>query len=162
DNVKPSKEEYVALVAGLRNLDTTVLPAFPSFLPARDLSAGSERYIVGPISLEKFAPGIPPSVVAFSQGAEGQIASFRTSNADLNLAVLNYPTPQIAMQKVQEFQSVTGVRAKRAGPLVAVVLPPNDPDAAERLLAEIRYEAQITLSEHVPNRRDNIGNLIIN
>ena len=51
---------------------------------------------------------------------------------------------------------------KRAGPLVAVVLGPSDPDSAERLLAQVRYQASVTRSEYVPTRRDNIGNLVIN
>jgi len=159
---KPSQEEYQVLVAGLRNVDTTALPALTGFLPSRNLAPGTERYILGPVSLEKFAPGIPPSVAAFSMGAEGQMGSFRSPKGDLKLVLFNYPTPQIAMQKVLEFQKLQGVAAKRSGPLVAVVLPQADPDAAERLLAEVRYEAQVTLNERVPTRRDNIGDLIIN
>ncbi len=66
------------------------------------------------------------------------------------------------MQKVQDFQKVPGVVAKRSGPLVAAVVAPADPDAAERLLGEVRYEAQITLAERMPTQKDNIGDLIIN
>jgi hypothetical protein len=51
---------------------------------------------------------------------------------------------------------------KRSGPLVAVVLAPPDSDAAERLLAQIRYQASVTRDEYVPTRRDNIGNLVVN
>jgi len=51
--------------------------------------------------------------------------------------------------------------AKRSGPLVAVVVSPSDPDAAERLLSEVRYQANITFNERVPNARDNVGNLIL-
>jgi hypothetical protein len=45
---------------------------------------------------------------------------------------------------------------------VAAIVAPSDPDAAERLLAQVRYEAQVTLAERMPTRRDNIGDLIIN
>ena len=51
---------------------------------------------------------------------------------------------------------------KRSGPLVAVILAPPDPDAAERLLGQVRYQADVTRDEYVPTRRDNIGNLVIN
>jgi hypothetical protein len=51
---------------------------------------------------------------------------------------------------------------KRSGPLVAVVLSPPNPDAAEKLLSLIRYQADVTLDERVNTRRDNIGNLVIN
>ena len=52
--------------------------------------------------------------------------------------------------------------AKRSGPLVAVIVSPADPDAAERLLAQVSYQAEITRDEYVPTRRDNIGDLVIN
>jgi hypothetical protein len=45
---------------------------------------------------------------------------------------------------------------------VAVILSPPDPDAAERLLAQVRYRAEVTLDERVPTLRDNIGNLVVN
>ncbi len=51
---------------------------------------------------------------------------------------------------------------KRSGPFVAVILSPPDPDAAERLLAQVRYQAEVTRDEHVPTLRDNIGNLVVN
>jgi hypothetical protein len=46
--------------------------------------------------------------------------------------------------------------------MVAVVLAPPDPDYAENLLSEVRYQAQVTLDEYVPSRKDNIGDLVIN
>jgi len=159
---RPPNEEVVALVAGLRNLDTSSLPSLPGFLPAQDLVPGSLRYVLGPASLEKFLPGIPPSVAAFSLGAEAQIGDFKTAHGSQRLAIFNYPTPQMAMVKVSEFQKLTGVVAKRTGPLVGVVVAPADADAAERLLSLVRWAAQITFSERMPTRKDNIGDLIIN
>ncbi|MBV8905167.1 MAG: hypothetical protein JOZ22_16185, partial [Acidobacteriia bacterium] len=50
---------------------------------------------------------------------------------------------------------------KRSGPLLAVILAPPNADAAERLLALVRYDAQITLSERVPGARDNPGNMLM-
>ena len=80
-----------------------------------------------------------------------------------NLAIFNYPNPQIAMRKEGEFRGIPGGNiVKRSGPLVAVVLAPPDPDAAERLLAQVKYEAVVTLDQWVPSHRDNIGNLVIN
>ncbi len=46
--------------------------------------------------------------------------------------------------------------------MVAVVLSPPDPDFAEQVLAGVRYQAEVTRSEYVPTRRDNIGVLILN
>jgi len=46
--------------------------------------------------------------------------------------------------------------------LVALVLSAPDADAAERVLAQVKYQATISWSENVPTRRDNIGDLVIN
>jgi hypothetical protein len=159
---KPSKEELDDLTATFRNVDTTVLPALPSYLPSNGLVPNSERYILGPVSLQKFAPGISPSLAAFHFGAEAQMGVFHNAKGDTQMLVFNYPTPQIAMQRVGEFQKLNGAVAKRSGPMVAVVLAPPDPDFAENLLSEVRYQAEVTLDEYVPTRKDNIGDLVIN
>ena len=159
---KPSKEQLDDLTATFRNVDQTVLPVLPSYLPSEGLVPNSERYLVGPVSLQKFAPGISPSLAAFHFGAEAQMAVFHNAKGDAQMLVFNYPTPQIAMQRVGEFQKLNGAVAKRSGPMVAVVLAPPDPDYAENLLSQVRYQAQVTLDEYVPTRKDNIGDLVIN
>jgi multisubunit Na+/H+ antiporter MnhC subunit len=52
--------------------------------------------------------------------------------------------------------------AKRAGPMVAVVLAPQDPNAAERLLSLVRYKAVVTEDERAPTARDNVADLLLN
>ena len=159
----PDAAELGALFDGLRNVDTTVLPNLPDNLPTQDRVANSERYITGPASLAKFIPSIPPSVAAFHYGAEGQLGVFHSPKGEMGLVVFSYPTPQIAMQRELEFRGIPGGNVvKRSGPLVAVVLAPPDPDAAERLLSLVKYQAQVTLDQWVPSHRDNIGNLVIN
>ena len=155
-------EELKAVIAALPRIARTPPPTLPDYLPAKDLAPNSQRYILGPEALARFAPSIPPSVAAFHFGAEAALAQYRAEKGNLSLAVFNYPTPQIAMQRVEAFRKVSGALAKRAGPIVAVVLPPADPDAAERLLARVKYDAAITMSEYVPTQRDNIGDLIVN
>ncbi len=159
---RPTAEELKAVIAALPRMARTPPPTLPDYLPAKDLAPNSQRYILGPEALARFAPSIPPSVAAFHFGSEAALAQYRAPKGDLSLALFNYPTPQIAMQQVEAFHRVSGALAKRAGPMVAVVLPPADPDAAERLLSLIKYDAAITMSEYVPTQRDNIGNLIVN
>jgi hypothetical protein len=157
---KPTAADLLALRATLHNVDDTNLPALPGFFP-KDVAPNSERYILGPNSLQKFMPALPPSVAAFHLGAEGQAGVFHSSKGEIPLAVFNYPTHQIAMQREGEFGKIPGAMVKRSGPLVAVVLSPTDPDSAERLLAQVRYQASVTRDEYVPTRRDNIGVLVI-
>ncbi len=162
DGYKPTPAELSALGNSLIHVDATPFPTLPGFLPAEDLVPNSERYILGPVGLQKFEPSIPPSVAAFHYGAEAVLGVFHSPKGDLTLAVFDYPTPQIARERVTAFQNLPGAVAKRSGPLVAVVGAPADPDEAERLLAQVQYRASITQSEHTPTRRDNIGNLVIN
>jgi hypothetical protein len=159
----PEAEELKTLFDGLRNVDTTVLPTLPGNLPTGDRVPNSERYIMGPASLSKFIPGIPPSVAAFHYGSEGQLGVFHSPKGDMGMVIFNYPTPQIAMLKEVDFRGIPGGNVvKRSGPLVAVVLSPPDPDAAERLLSQVKYQASVTLDQWVPSHKDNIGNLVIN
>ena len=160
---KPEAAELSALFDSLRNVDTTVLPSLPGNLPTQDRVANSERYITGPASLAKFIPEIPPSVAAFHYGAEGQMGVFHSPKGDVGLVIFSYPTPQIAMQKEIDFRGIPGGNlVKRSGPLVAVVLAFTDPDAAERVLSQVKYQASVTLDQWVPSHKDNIGNLVIN
>jgi hypothetical protein len=160
---KPEPAELSALFAGLLQVDTTALPALTTYLPADDLVPNSERYVMGPSSLQKFDPGISPSVAAFHYGAEAQLGTFHSPKGEMTLAIFNYPTPQIAMQKEADFRNLPDRPVvKRTGPLVAVVLAPPDPDSAERLLAKVKYQASVTLDQYVPTQRDNIGNLVTN
>jgi hypothetical protein len=162
DGYKPAAPELSALADALIHVDGTPFPTLPGFLPAQDLVPNSERYITGPTSLQKFDPKVPPSVAAFHYGSEAALGVFHSPKGDLTLAVFKYPTPQIAMDRVTAFQNIPGAVAKRSGPLVAVVVAPPDPDEAERLLAQVQYRVEITQQEHIPTRRDNIGNLVVN
>jgi hypothetical protein len=159
---KPTTPELDPVIESLRNVDTTALPTLIGYLPSRDLVLGSERYVTGPASLRRFNAGIPPSAAAFHLGAEAQLGVFHSPKGDMVLTIFNYPTPQIAMKQADSLGKIPGADVKRSGPLVAVILSPPDPDAAERLLAQVRYRAEVTLDERVPTLRDNIGNLVVN
>ncbi len=158
----PGKPEIDALAQSLKNVDTTSLPILASYLPSDGLVPNSERYVTGPVALARFYGAIPPSVAAFHFGAEGQLGVFHTAKGDMTVAIFNYPTPQMAMQQTAEFRKLPGAVVKRSGPLVAVTLAPPDPDSAERVLGQVRYQANVTRDEYVPTRRDNVGELLLN
>lgn len=159
---QPTRDELTALGQALPNVDTTALPVLPAYLPAENLVANSERYITGPASLARFLPGISPSVAGFHFDAEAQMGVFHSPKGAMPLAIFNYPSPQIAMQKVPDFERLPGAMVKRSGPLVAVLLDPADRDMAERLLSQVRWQAAVTRDERVPTQRDNPGNLLLN
>jgi len=162
DGYKPTAEEVSAVLGGLNNVDTTSLPVLVGYLPVGSLIPNSERYVLGPAALEKFAAAIPASVAAFRFGTEAQLGVFRGPKGETTLAIFNYPTHQIAMERLAEFEKIPGAYARRSGPLVSVVLNSTDPDFAENLLSQIRYQAEVTRDEYVPTKRDNIGHLLSN
>jgi hypothetical protein len=146
----PDPADLDALYARLPRLERSPLPALMAFLPQEGLVPNSERYIVGPVSLERFAPGIAPSVAAFHMGAEAQVGKYATDKGLLTLAIFAYPTPGMARERYTEFSKIPGVIAKRVISLVAVTINPPDPDSAERVLARVKYETSMTWNEGVP------------
>ena len=155
----PQLEDLANVLELLPGLDRSALPTV--HLPERGLQANSERYVIGPVGLEQFERGVQPAVAAFSLGAEVEIGQYDTAAGKMQLAVFSYPTPQIAIQQVRQFQGLPGVMAKRAGPLVAVILSPQEPNAAERLLALVRYNGIVTEAERLPTAKDNVAELLI-
>ena len=153
----PEKAELDALFYQLPQLEQSSLPTLTGFLPTQDLVPNSHRYILGPVSLDRFEARIPPSVAAFSLGAEAQLARYRAGNSELTLLIFNYPTPGMARERQDEFLKLPGTLAKRTGPLVAVTVQPPDADFAERVLGRVEYAANITWSEQVEPRNEAAG-----
>ena len=135
------------LYTQLARVENCPLPALSTFLPQDGLVANSERYILGPVSLQRVEPAIPPSVAGFRMGAEAQFGKYQTPKGLLKLVIFDYPTPSMAREQAAEFQKIPGAVVKRTGPLVAATLNPPDPDAAERILGKINYQANVTLNE---------------
>lgn len=137
----PTKDQVEELLVQLKQVERSPLPTLTSHLPAEGLVANSERYILGPVSLSRFVPQIPPSLAAFHLSAEGQFAKYE---GGLTLTIFEYPTPNMAREQQDAFLKLPGALPKRAGPLVAVVTPPADADAAERVLAKVVWDPKLT------------------
>jgi len=158
---RPDVEELTPVLGRLARLDQSPLPALPGFLPAQGLIPNSERYVLGPASLAAFEPRLSPSLAAFHLGSEAQLGKYKTQSGEMALAIFTFPTPALARDRVAEFSKLPGAVVKRSGPLVAVILSPADKDAAERLLAQVNYEVNVSWTEYAPSARDNVGNLIL-
>jgi hypothetical protein len=156
---KPTPEELNGIMLTVPQYQHGNLPSLPGFMPSVGRQPNSERYIVGPASLAKFFPEIAPSVAAFHLSAEAETAVFY---GGLRLAVFSYPTFEIARKQFAEFDKIPGAMTKRTGKLVAVTVKPSKPDEAEHVLGHVRYQAEVTLPEKPPTKRDNPGNLLLN
>ncbi len=158
---RPTPADLKQIYIYLPKYDQSSLPALRNYVPATHLIANSERYVLGPAALQKFEPRIPPSLAAFHLGAEAQLARYKTKNGESQLAIFTYPTPQMARERLDAFQKIAGVVAKRSGPLVAVIVSPADADDAERLLALVRFEPEITWSQKIPTPQGNPGDMLV-
>jgi hypothetical protein len=125
----------------------TAIPVLSDYFPSKGLVPSSERYILGPVSLKAAAPEIPASAVNFDFGTEGQLARYRTG---VMLAVFSYPTPSIAREQLPEFQKISGITAKRTGPLV--VLAAGPPAASAKLLELVKYQGVVAENEKPPDK----------
>lgn len=159
---RPEDADLKALVGSLARYEQSPLPVLAANLPPQDMIANSRRHVVGPAALERFAPQFPAALAGFRFGAEAHLARYRADGGEMTLVVFSYPTPHIAREQEGAFQKLGGAMVKRSGPLVAVIASPKDANAAEKLLARVRYEAEITWNERVATRRDNVGDLILN
>jgi hypothetical protein len=157
---KPKPEELNHVVGEAPKYAQSPLPGLPAHLPA-GFQANTERYITGPESLNRFAASVSPSTAAFHFNAEAVVARYGQQGKETTLVVFNYPTPEMARDRIPHFQQIAGAVVKRSGPLVALTLSGSNPDDAERLLSQVKFQADVTLPEHVPTQKDNPVNLFL-
>ena len=157
---KPQPDELNHVIGSAPHYAQSPFPSVLKHMPA-GAEPNSERYVTGPESLARFAPAIPPSTAGFHFEAEAELAKYRMHGKDATLIIFNYPLMGMARDRLPYFNKIPGAVAKRAGPLVAVTLNAS-PDDAEKLLSEVKYQAEVTVPEHVPTRKDNPANLFLN
>jgi len=161
EGYKPEPVELNHIFGTVPKYSRSPLPTLPKYMPP-GAEANSERYIVGPESLARYAPQVPAGTAAFHFNAEAEIAKYGKPGTKTTLAIFTYPTMEMARDRYPHFQQIPGAVAKRTGPMVAVALNPASPDVAEKRLSRVKYEAEVTIPEHVPTLKDNPVNLFWN
>ena len=160
--IKPDKEQLAHIFLTAPHYSNAPLPILPGYLPEGAIP-NSERYILGPESLAVYAPAIPSSTAAFHFSSEGELADYAGKGASkTTVVVFSFPGVEMAQKQFPMFEAIPGAVAKRTGPLVAVALHPTSPDEAERLLAKVKYQAEVTIAEKPPTLKDNPANLFLN
>ncbi len=157
----PESDDIEVALAYLPRPKLTGDPPVLEYVPDESLRADSARYVLGPESLAKAAPMLPPSVVGFHFGTEGHYGVYDTPAGELRMIILSYPSSPISRGQIEGFYGLENVVAKRDGPLISVVLDPSSPDEAQRLLASIRYKADVTRTHQPPQRYDSLKNIVL-
>ncbi len=139
------------------------LPTLPQYLPKKDAVANSARYILGPQALMAVKAPLTAEQIDFKVEPEVLTQDYTSKDGDLELTVIDYPTPQIAGERLRALQSsAPTLLLRRSGPLLAVVTGATGSSAAKDLLNAVNYEAEVTWDQATSvSKRDNIGNLIV-
>ncbi len=152
-------------------------PRLPTYLPSDHLEPLTIAYAIGPVAYESNGGVLPPDLVDFQRSAEVVTAQYNALNGDGTLTIINYPTPDIAIDREHAIQSYitshgrTGdgaskgwtsalaesnsgsIQSRRSGPLVAVTSGNFPSDVARELLQDVHYETNLTAgnpSHYVP------------
>lgn len=145
------------------------LPTIPNYLPRKQFVPETARYLTGPAAYSALNINISPELIDFNKSPEllwARVNGNAPGSAEILLVA--YPTPHIAMDKLPAyehlappFDGATSV-VKRTGPIIALVRGDISQSDAERILAGVNYDANVTWNENSgQGRRDNIGNLVI-
>jgi hypothetical protein len=134
-----------------------VPPSLPSYLPADSLDKSTVRYAIGPAAYTRGGGVLPLAVLDFSREAEVITAQYTLHGDKGTLTLIEYPTPQIAIHGEQLLNallkgqlpatlqsSATALSVRRSGPIVAVTSGNFSGAEAQALLAQVKYQADVT------------------
>ena len=135
------------------------LPALWQDLPQKNIVEGTDRYILGPQTLDQLFPGGLGRSVDFSNGAEAELAQYRAGGHDATLLIVDFPTPQMAesmLANIQKNFNVNGSKpgsnapaffAARSLTLLAVVAGAPSEKEADALLGQVQPGTVLTWNE---------------
>jgi hypothetical protein len=149
-------------------------PGLPEHLPTADRVNGTDRYILGPQTLDQFFPGQIGYSLGFSYGTEVETAQFKSkAGRPLMLLIADFPTPQIAHTQLEAMRKKFNIStqdepgsapaipppgsapvaaspqlyASRSQTLVAIVAGAASPDEANKLLDQVKSGTVLTWNE---------------
>lgn len=138
-----------------------VSPTLPDYLPVKSLDRTTVRYAIGPAAYAKGGGVLPPEAIAFNRDAEAVTAQYAEGGGQGTLTLLEYPTPQMAITAEKSIASLlkgplpatlqksspAALGVHRAGPLVAVTCGNFSSQQAQALLAQVKYQANVTWNQ---------------
>jgi hypothetical protein len=141
------------------------LPSLPEYLPKQGAVESSAKYILGPEALAGTKTQLPADLVNFNVEPEILAQSYTTKSGAVTLMLVQYPTPQIATERLRAFQAANQANRlaiRRTGPILVAETGNIEDDEAKTLLNTVNYEAEVTWNEATSvSKKDNIGNLIL-
>jgi hypothetical protein len=153
-------------------------PPVLAYMPRAGYIRNTEKYVTGPLGLAQISSPLPANLVDFAAGAEVVLGRYKAGNGEAVLAIINYPTPQIAAEHMGHLDGQRGappagntgsgasaepIYEKRTGPLLVIVSGGATESEAKSLLSAVNYDADVTWNESTgPDKRNNLGLLLVN
>jgi hypothetical protein len=142
------------------------LPNLPEYLPKQGALENSAKYILGPQALAATQTPLTADLAGFTLEPEILTQSYSTSDGPVTLMLVEYPTPQIAIERLRAIQAAQNsgqtLAARRTGPILVLESGNIGNSDAKNLLNSVNYEAEVTWNEATSvSKRDNVGNLLI-
>jgi uncharacterized protein DUF6599 len=159
------------------------LPSLPSRLPKstqeRPLEKNTTKYILGPVALDRIGSPLPGLMVDFKSGAEVVMGKYAVNAGDSTLMLIEYPTPQIAADRLRQIDAAHQVTTQppgvtpildigpffdtRTGPIIVIAAGPLSKSEARALMSAVSYEADVTWNENTyVSKKDNLANFLFN
>jgi hypothetical protein len=136
------------------------LPSLTEHLPVKGFVERSDKYVLGPVTLNEFFPvAAQDDWLGFYAGAEAEVAKYRAGGRELTLLLADFPTPQSAQKRLNELQrdlhvnpaeaaaGAAPIYARRNVTMLAIVAGARDLAEANALLDQIQSGAEVTWSE---------------
>jgi len=136
----------------------------PTPLPAVGLVPGSEKYLLGPVAAHNVLPSLPTELIGFSQGAEMEVASYRSkpvsgSDKGTVLAAITYPTSQIAREhfamaerQLRMNEGDASIFGNRKGSFVFLTFN-TDAKSAAKLLDQLNVSERVSWDQKYPGKK---------
>jgi hypothetical protein len=159
-DLQRSGKDLNALVAAINpKAEQGPLPALSDHLPTRGFIDRSDKYILGPQTLNQFFPVTTNDWLGFDTGAEAEVARYHVDGRELNLLIADFPTPQTAQKKLAQLQQDYHVNAPSTDPngspifarrsitLLAIVSGARTREEANKVLDQIQSGTEVTWNE---------------
>ena len=174
-NLSKHESDLKALVASVAaHAHQGPLPTIWEHLPQTGLVERSDHYVLGPIALNQFFPVSSDDWLGFSYGAEGEVAQYQVQGKETTLLVADFPTPQIAADRLMHLQRTFNINgsnpgsnmpplfAKRSVTLLTFVSGATTQAQADTLLNQVQSDAALTWDEPTFQFKEpNIGTMIV-
>ncbi|MFZ3329934.1 MAG: DUF6599 family protein [Candidatus Acidiferrales bacterium] len=159
-DLQRSSGDLNALVAAVNpKADQGPLPTISEHLPTKGFIERSDKYVLGPVTLNQFFPVNSNDWLGFGTGAEAEVARYRVDGRELNLLLADFPTPQTAQKKLAELlqdyhvnapaadANSSPIFARRSITLLAIVSGARTLEEANKLLDQIQSGTEVTWNE---------------